>query len=413
MTQFKKQLVGALATGLLVAQILAPVAYADDGINLTVTGNGAKSDSTINAAVSNNTAVSQTNTANVTNTVDSKSNSGDNKATGNTSGDVLIKTGNATSDVTVANNLNTNVANVNCCGAKSTDVAISGNGTKSDNNVNLSQGNSNAVAQTNVANVLNNVDSKANSGENKANANTGGDVTILTGAAKAGADVTTHANTNVANIGGGNMGDQGGVSLMISGNGAKSDNNIALALSNANSIEQTNVANVENDVNAKANSGENKANDNTGGDVAILTGKADAMVGVDNNVNFNWADIDCGCVTDLTAKIAGNGKKSDNAINASLDNVKVGDQTNVAALLNDVYAKAKTGENKAEANTGAVAGNDPAIMTGDSSSNTSVGNSSNWNVFGNGDITPVPMPEFDFNVDWSAFMFWMGSNHSN
>ncbi len=405
MTNFKKQLVGALATGLLVANILAPVAYAEDGIHLEVSGNGAKSDSTINAAVSNTTAVTQSNVANVTNNVDSTSNSGGNKASGNTSGDVLIKTGKATSNVEVANNLNTNVANVDCCGATSTNVTISGNGKKSDNDVNLSQTNANVVAQTNEANVLNNVDSKANSGKNKANANTGGDVTVVTGAATAGADVSTHANTNVANIGGGHMGDEGEVSLIISGNGEKSDNDIALALSNANSLIQANEANVTNDVDAKANSGYNKANANTGGEVAILTGKADAMVGVDNDVNFNWADVDCGCVTDLKAKVAGNGKESDNDINASLVNTKLAEQVNAAALQNNVDAKAKSGWNKANDNTGSVEGSDPAILTGDSSSNTEVGNSSNWNVFGNGELTPLP--EFDFDFDWSTFMFWM------
>ncbi len=413
MTKFQKQLAGALATGLLAVQILAPVgAFAEDGINLTVTGNGADSNSTINAAVANTTTVSQTNTAAVNNNVTSESNSGDNDAKYNTNGDVVIKTGNATSNVEVANDLNTNVAQVNCCVPGSTSVNISGNGYMSDNDVSLSQGNANTVLQTNVANVQNDIYTKANSGYNDANYNNGGDVTVITGNAKAGADVWTHANTNVAMIGNGGMGgDEGEVSLLISGNGAKTDNDIKLALSNANSILQTNVAAVENDVYAKANSGDNNANSNTGGEVAILTGKADAMVGVSNDVNFNWADIDCGCVTDLTAKIAGNGYDSDNDINASLANAQIGAQTNLASLLNDVDAKAKTGYNEAKYNNGGLEGNDPAILTGNATSNTEVGNSSNWNVFGNGDL-PNPMPEldFDFDFNWSGFMAWWAMN---
>ncbi len=412
MTKFQKQLTGALATGLLAVQMLAPLSvFAEDGINLTVSGNGANSNSTINSAVTNTATVVQTNTAAVTNNVESNSNSGGNDANYNTGGDVVVSTGKATSNVEIANDLNTNVASIDCCVPGSTNVEISGNGYMSQNDVNLSQGNANTVAQTNVANVLNNVKTKANSGYNDANYNTGGDVTVLTGHATSGADISTHANTNVATIGnGGHGGDEGEVSLLISGNGAKSDNDIALALSNANSIMQTNVANVVNDVYAKANSGENDANSNTGGDVAILTGKANAMVGVDNNVNFNWADIDCGCVTDLTAKIAGNGYDSENDINASLANAQLGAQTNLATLLNDVEAKGQSGDNDAKYNTGDV-DSDPAIITGDASSNTEVGNSSNWNVFGNGNL-PNPLPEldFDFDFDWSMFMAWWAMN---
>lgn len=407
MTQFKKQLAGALATGLLVVQMVAPLSvFATDGITLEVSGNGANSDSTINAAISNTNTVVQTNTANVTNTVDAKSTSGGNDANYNTGGDVLIKTGDATSDVEVTNDLNKNVANIDCCGANSTDVLISGNGYKSKNDVNLSQGNANTVVQTNSAKVLNDVYTRANSGYNDGNYNTGGDVTILTGKATAGADVSTQANVNVATIGGGNQG-QGDVSLMILGNGANSDNDIKLALANANSIIQTNVANITNDVYAKANSGKNDANYNTGGDVTILTGKADAMVGVDNSVNFNWADIDCGCITDLKAKIAGNGYESDNDINASLAGAQVGVQTNTANLLNDVDAKAKSGYNDADYNTGGVQAGDPAILTGNASSETLVENLSNWNVFGNGLPDPLPEVNFDFDFDWSWFLFMM------
>lgn len=415
MTQFKKQLAGALATGLLVANMLAPVAYAgDNGINFEESGNGAESKSAINAAVANTTVVKQSNTASVTNNSESKANSGGNDANYNTGGDVFVKTGKATSDVEIANKLNTNVAKIKCCEPNSTDVKVSGNGYMSENDVNLSQANTNAVEQENDAKVLNDVDSKANSGWNDANYNTGGDVTVLTGPAHAGADVYTHANTNLAQIGGGHQGgNDGGVSLLISGNGAESDNDISLALYKANSIAQANVANVTNDVDAKANSGKNDANSNTGGEVAILTGKADAHVGVDNELNFNWADIDCGCVTDLSAKIAGNGYDSENEINASLANTQAGAQDNLASLLNEVDAKAKTGYNDAKYNTGDP-GDDPAVMTGDAQSNTWVENSSNWNVFGDGNMLPNPMPEvdFDFDFDWSGFMSWWAFHSS-
>lgn len=413
MTQYKKQIAGALATGLLLAQLLSPMAaFATDGINLEVSGNGAFSDSTINAAVANTTAVTQTNTASVVNNVKSDANSGGNDAKYNTNGDVLVKTGKATSNVEVLNDLNKNVAKVDCCAATSTTVKVDGNGYKSINDVGLSQTNANVLAQTNAAEVTNEVDSKANSGKNDANYNTGGDVTIITGDAKAGAEVATHANTNVGMIGGGLSGAHDGeVSLWITGNGAFSDNDIKLALVNANTIAQTNVANVLNDVDAYANSGKNDAKGNTGGDTAILTGKADAKVGVDNDVNFNWADVDCGCVTDLSAKIAGNGKKSLNDINASLTSALLNAQTNAAALQNDVDADGKSGYNDANYNTGPVIDDPVVVMTGDASSNTEVANSSNTNVYGGGVFPLPPMPEidWDFDLGWSWFLGWMHS----
>ena len=181
MTQLKKQITGALTIGLMVAQLLAPVAaYAEDGINLTISGNGAQSTSVENVAVVNTTTVSQTNTSNVTNNVDSKSNSGGNDANYNTGGDVAVITGKATSNVDVLNDLNKNIATVDCCEPASTTVTIDGNGYQTKNDVNLSQTNTNALVQTNVANVLNNVDSKANSGWNDAKYKTGGRPTIIT-----------------------------------------------------------------------------------------------------------------------------------------------------------------------------------------------------------------------------------------
>lgn len=414
MTQYRKQIAGALATGLLLAQLLSPMAAfaTQDGINLEVSGNGAFSDSTINAAVANTTTVTQTNTANVVNNVDSDANSGGNDAKYNTNGDVLIKTGKATSNVDVLNDLNKNVASIDCCAATSTSVKIDGNGYKSINDVGLSQTSANVLAQTNVAKVTNNVDSDAISGKNDAKYNTGGDTTIITGDAKAGVDVATHANTNVGLIGGAGAGAQnGGVSLWITGNGAFSDNDIKLALANANTIAQYNVADVLNNVDAYANSGKNDANGNTGGDVAILTGKADATVGIDNDVNFNWADVDCGCVTDLNAKIAGNGKKSLNDINASLLSALLNAQTNAAELQNNVDADGKSGYNDANYNTGPVLDDPVIVMTGDASSNTEVANSSNTNVYGGGVFPLPPMPEidWDFDLGWSWFLGWMHS----
>src|SRR3989304_8801773 len=221
------------------------------------------------------------------------------------------------------------------------EYVISGNGAGSDNWITTNQNSTTAVSQTNVANVTNNVDADAKTGYNDAGSNTGGDVTIKTGDAKAMTSVSTLANVNsavVSSNGGGNPSAE----FVISGNGAFSDNYITANLRKLTSVGQSNIANISNNVDADAKTGGNDANFNTGGDVVIDTGKAVVDINVDNAVNFNHADVDCGCTWDVLAKIVGNGaegdhhwwwwNKPDNIITLNLGSTQVVGQGNVANL---------------------------------------------------------------------------------
>lgn len=417
MTNFKKQVFSVLSAGVLVANVAAP-AFASTTIEIS--GNGAGSDNTAAVQSTNTTSVSQSNTANVTNTVKTNADTGDNKANYNTGGNVGIQTGDAKVTANVANDLNKNIASVDCCGASDTNVKISGNGAKSDNAVALVNSNTNAISQSNNANVKNDVDVDADTGYNKAGGNTGGDVVIKTGDAKVNVDVATVANVNSAKIGGGlSASPTPSASFWIVGNGAGSDNEIAAALVNANSIGQSNNANIDNDVDVDAETGDNEANFNTGGDVVILTGDAKATVEVDNSVNFNFADIDCGCAFDVTAKIAGNGAeeynhhrhhdKGGNYIGLTLDNTQAIGQGNLANLNNDVNVDPATGDNEAGYNTGDVDHeSDPAIVTGDAESTTSVSNSGNVNSVGGFPFDMPDMPEVDFSFNFAALWAFFG-----
>ncbi|HZE86819.1 MAG TPA: hypothetical protein VE090_01295 [Methylomirabilota bacterium] len=395
---FKIRLATAIATGAVLLNAIAPAAFAQD---ITVSQNGAHSDSSVTVSTNTSTVVNQTNTANVVNNVSSNSSTGSNKANNNTGGDVTVNTGSANTSVNVSNQLNTNSANVSGCGSCAgggADVTISKNGTKSDNDVNLNTNGGTFVNQANNANVVNNVNAKSETGNNKANGNTGGtngDVHVQSGNASTNVSVSTTANANVATVNGGN-GSNGNSSVTISENGAHSDNDVNLHQNSAIVLDQANKSNIVNNVDADAFTGKNKANDNTGGDVTVQSGNANSNVDVRNMVNFNAADVDCGCLLDsLNVTVSKNGDKSDNDVNADSKTISSADQGNGAFLVNNIDGDAKTGDNKANDN-----GGDPLVKSGNINSSTDVNNTGNANLFDQGASQNVPGDwNFDFQFD--------------
>ena len=182
---------------------------------------------------------------------------------------------------------------------------------------------------------------------------------------------------------GGPAGASSGVSAWIVGNGSDTNNTISLALTKVDTITQNNTVDVNNDLDVDAETGENDANDNTGGSVSIKTGDADANVDVKNLVGWNWADISCDCVFgDILVKVAGNGTESDNKIGAALTDVLTLHQDNVTGLDNDLDVDAETGENDANDNGGGVLAGDPSIETGDADVDVNVYNESDSNSYG-------------------------------
>jgi hypothetical protein len=442
MTNLKKVTASAVAAASLLANMAMPLA-AETTIEIIGNGTGSDNFATVNQTTT--TTVTQSNTANVTNDVDAYADTGSNSAMFNTGGAVGIGTGDATSDVDVTNTLNSNAAQVDCCDVGDTNVVIAENGAFSTNDVKLRQLSRVDVDQDNLANVTNNVDAGADSGYNTANMNTGADVLISTGKAKADVAVSTTANSNVAMVGnplGALVAPK--VSLEIIGNGVGSDNFITANLQKAVVLDQDNLARVANDVDAYAGSGDNQALFNTGGIVGIGTGNAAALVDVDNMVNFNYASIDCGCTWDVHAKIAGNGAeipwwwhhdgpklegfdgfpqmpclpimpcRGDNVINLTLGSRQLYGQDNLARLYNDITgsggANAYTGYNEASMNTGDP-GADPWIMTGAALSDVDVYNSGNVNTIG-GEYNPWWWPydlfpaDAQFSFDMAAFYGW-------
>lgn len=397
-------------SAMMLNAVALPISATSNGIDLSVIGNGVESDNEIIVHSEQDTNVSQSNEFNVNNNINASASTGGNSASSNTGGDGLVDTGNATSNVTVTNAGNSNEAVVDCCNAaQGVSVMVDENGDSSDNKVVLSNDNKIKLDQENKSNVVNNVDNDASSGWNRADRNTGGSMTVKTGNASATTTVSTGGNVNSAMVGGGEGGSYG-VSAIIRGNGVHSDNDIWLNLEHDVEVEQYNSARVRNDIDTDAVTGKNSASRNTGGDVLVDTGDATVDVMVDNAVNFNFADVDCGCLFDVTAKIAENGDSSDNNIKAILeDDLEVAQDNKCEqrgyqfmpvlfgktlsrflpdgygrggdCLTNDIYADAYSGWNKADRNTGA-GDSDPSVYTGNADTTVDVINAGNSNVFG-------------------------------
>ena len=389
----------------MMAQVFALPARA---ITLEVSGNGADSDSTVEVQTEQNTVVSQSNDFSASNDINTNASTGGNSSDRNTGGSASISTGDATTFVGVSNSGNSNEASVDCCAAnQDVDVLISGNGAGSDNNVELGNENNVQLFQNNESRIRNEIDNDAKTGHNSADRNTGGDVEITTGNAVALTSILNGGNVNSALVGGGSHSLGSGVSARIIGNGAYSDNDIELGLGHSVALVQNNSARINNSVDTDAKTGGNSADRNTGGDVTIDTGNADVEVLIDNAVNFNWADVDCGCLLDVTAKIAGNGTDSDNDIRAELgDELEVFQDNSCGGyelphvlldfqghfggygkdcLNNHVYADAYSGLNTTDSNTGDP-GSDPSVSTGDADTAVEVHNAGNSNVYGLSDF---------------------------
>lgn len=163
--------------------------------------------------------------------------------------------------------------------------------------------------------------------------------------------------------------------ILVTGNGSKSDNDVNFNQTSSTAVVQTNVATVTNSVNSSSTTGGNEANDNTGGDVVISTGDAKSTTKVENMLNQNMASIDCCEEDDVHVEVSGNGSDSDNEVKLDLETGKTLFQTNVASVVNAVNSDAKTGRNEANRSTGG----DVTIVTGDATAKSDVSTSANSN----------------------------------
>ncbi len=163
-------------------------------------------------------------------------------------------------------------------------IEVSGNGADSSTTTNVSVSQTVNILQSNNADIDNNVSAEANSGGNSANDNTGGAVSIETGDATTKVSASSKANSNSQQLG---CCNDLSAAVKVSGNGADSRNEVSLSLLNEFSVQESNNLDIDNDIFVFANTGDNEANGNTGGDARIKTGDANALVVIDNEGNEN------------------------------------------------------------------------------------------------------------------------------
>lgn len=287
---FKKIFIAGLS--LIFAGFLFNSQVAADEITISVSGNGGGSENSAAVTANTTTTVTQTNNADINNSVSGNSNTGNNQASNN-SGDANINTGSAGSTNTVNNqNINSNNIDNNCnCVPTNVTADISGNGANSTNSLGLNLNNNTNASQSNSAQITNNVNSYANSGHNTAN-NNNGDASIRTGNATA---LTSISNKDI-NL---NVDPQGGnssnFSITINGNGVGSVNLASLFFNKSFDYTSNNVIALFNNVTNVANTGDNTA-DNNNGAVLIATGNAVSVVGIANeNINGSLVNLLCDC----------------------------------------------------------------------------------------------------------------------
>lgn len=421
--------------------------------------NGTNSDNSGSAVVDNSNTTNQGNSATVNTNLNSSTVTGDNTASDNV-GDASIKTGDANTTGTVLTMVNTNAQGVmvsefnilddqigdvvldfaaNCvlgC-AGPTEVINTGNGSNSNNSGSVDTTNTTTTNQENDAQIGNDLVLSADTGNNTASANTGGDSSITTGDANVAANVLTFANNNIAgnviygivNIFGDLIGDiifpedqinaccAGSLTAKNTGNGTGSTNASDIDIIDTDNTFQTNTADITNNLVFDANTGENAASRNTGGDSSINTGDTNIDVNLLNIANTNLAggnwwivmvnDIARGWIGKImgspddaffagsegsdfqvdengyiTATNNKNGANTTNDTSASVTNTNTTNQTNNADIDNTLKLTANTGSNQTSDNTG---GNSN-IKTGDATIVANMINFVNNNIKGNGKV---------------------------
>lgn len=268
--------------GLVILTAFPKVVSAEE---IIISGNGSESVNTVTNTQSNQANVNQNNAAGIQNTVNLDANTGNNTASDNTNGNTSVASGNISVNTAISNTVNDSLVSQDCCQTEgpSASTIISSNGSGSQNTADQSSNMTNIVDVSQTATITNNIFGNAVTGNNTANNNSNGNVTIQTGSITVNEKITngpintakvTFAQTIASNI-----------LISIHGNGTDSENTINFDQYNDTDITINNIADVYNNSIWDLVSGNNDANDNTYGDVSILTGNIVYNSEITNAVN--------------------------------------------------------------------------------------------------------------------------------
>ena len=168
-------------------------------------------------------------------------------------------------------------------------ITIKDNARYSVNRVKFTQRLEQLKEQRNEADVENEVEVENNTGDNEANDNTGrhADVEVKSGGSTTEVKLKTAVNTNYAGDECGCVEEPQPVDVKIAGNGRSSQNTVQLRSVITRVLEQKNEADIENEVEVENDTGDNEANDNTGGTVKVTSGRTTTTIRITNLANSN------------------------------------------------------------------------------------------------------------------------------
>ncbi len=161
-----------------------------------------------------------------------------------------------------------------------TNITISGNGWHSFNNGNIIKINKLSVTQANFTSVDTTATAVSNTGGNNANNNTNGNVAVRSGNASSSVSVGVTGNTNINTQGLPCGCDTSSTSIDITGNEDYSTNFAKVVNVNSATFSQDNITMVGLEGLAVSDTGNNKANYNTGGAVGITSGTSTSGISV-------------------------------------------------------------------------------------------------------------------------------------
>jgi len=298
-----------------ISTVLTPM---QSGVNVINNPTGAASSNSAGANIDHKTDITNTNQADITNTLNVSAISGENQTKYN-SGHGYVETGNingvnniinfANSNITVGNWV---VVVVNVFGDWTGNLVFSANGTgtlpvggslscpvfNTNSSIGSSNGSTGSGSQNdsssttnsnssstnnNNANINNTTGASSTTGQNNANYNTGTG-SVSTGQANTGSSVSNQANTNTTNTGqsSGTGSPSSGAGTTGSGSTNNSDTTNTIGTNSTNNNNNS----TNNNISGSTNTGQNSSNYNTGNG-SVDTSWASAFLNLRNAVNDN------------------------------------------------------------------------------------------------------------------------------
>ncbi len=370
------RITGAAGAGLVVAQAIMPALAA---FTVNISGNGYNSDTDVDLEFTSETAIAQENDVKIENKVNLDANTGDNTVSKNTGGSIDVTTGSVDQHVDIDNAAGANSAVVETCNCdEDVEIIVSKNGADSEIDVDYTRETTVDLIQENDVDVENDVNLDAETGDNKVTKNTGGDLRLETGDVDQDVKISTEAGANVADLGGEGNGSE--LTIEVSENGADSEVDLEVDVETELAVLQENDVEVENDVDAWAETGDNKVSKNTGGSIDVMTGDVDQMAEIENAAGANTLVADaCGCELDGSVLVEKNGADAEvdfDLVWEMISDFIQGGGKSETELESDVDFDGETGDNDVTKNGG------DDMETGNVSQTTKVANEAGANVIG-------------------------------